>query len=163
MFILCEERNEREIERKGCVAEEVQQKKRGEEKKISPSHPCIKKLMVKCMCVWASHPFFENLGVGITKISMGFLHGTFFFGAVTSVFSRIRGFWLTGGHRAKKCIFFFLAVDHATGEYITHSPKLRIIFQIFHSLDPDAYFLSSDPGIERFETALSKEIKISKK
>ena len=47
--------------------------------------------------------------------------------------------------------------------YITHSPKLRIIFQIFHSLGPDAYFLSSDPGIERFETALSKEIKISKK
>ena len=60
------------------------------------------------MCVWVSHPFFENLGVGITKISMGFLHGTFFFWVpVTSVFSRIRGFWLTGGHRAKKCIFFF--------------------------------------------------------
>ena len=60
-------------------------------------------------------------------------------------------------------LFFFFFYSVESGIYITHSPKLRIIFQIFHSLDPDAYFLSSDPGIERFETALSKEIKISKK
>ena len=35
-----------------------------------------------------------------------------------SVFSRIRGFWLTGGAQGKKKCIFFSAVDHATGDYL---------------------------------------------
>ena len=58
------------------------------------------------MCVWASHPFFENLGVGITKISMGFLHGTFFFGLHRRVVSRISFFFLGGGQFFSQKKFF---------------------------------------------------------
>ena len=58
------------------------------------------------MCVWASHPFFENLGVGITKISMGFLHGTFFFGLHRRVVSRISFFFLGGGQYFSQKKFF---------------------------------------------------------
>ena len=88
------------------------------------------------------------------------------------IFAGVRG---DVSHRFQLQHFLFFFLDYFRSsthtplpqwpqkKYITHSPKLRIIFQIFHSLGPDAYFLSSDPGIERFETALSKEIKISKK
>ena len=58
------------------------------------------------MCVWASHPFFENLGVGITKISMGFIHGTFFFWVASRVVSRISFFFLGGVNFFPKKNFF---------------------------------------------------------
>ena len=58
------------------------------------------------MCVWASHPFFENLGVGITKISMGFLHGTFFFGLHPGLFLGSRFFFSGGVNFFPKKIFF---------------------------------------------------------
>ena len=40
----------------------------------------------------------------------------FVFAFFCSVFSRIWSFWLTGVHRAKKCVYFFPVVDHATGD-----------------------------------------------